>query len=231
MSLRVMAIGAHPDDLEIYAFGTLAAYRKMGAELQFVIATDGAKGGRSPQKLRPTRMAEAKAAAALLDAEPLFLGFPDGALVCDGALLGALKPIIAEHRPDLVISHAGNDYHGDHRALSQAVHLAASFSAPVIEMDTLHGTGFYPTIYVDTTAHADLKRRAILCHQSQDPDRFIPMSETLARHRASQCNHPEGLAEAFTFSPRFPFADIRNLLPPAPTPRPVARRDEPPDTN
>jgi LmbE family N-acetylglucosaminyl deacetylase len=230
MSLKIMAIGAHPDDLEIYAFGTLAAYRDMGAELIFVIATDGARGGRDPERLRTARIAEAKAAAALLDIAPIFLDFPDGTLVCDSPLLGALKSVIADHRPDLVMTHARNDYHGDHRALAEAVHLAASFSAPVLEMDTLYGTGFTPTFYVDTSAHAELKREAILCHASQDPERFIPMSENLARHRASQCNHPEGMAEAFAFSPRFPFADIRGLLPPAPDPRPVARRDVPPET-
>lgn len=225
MTIQVMAVGAHPDDLEIYAFGTLAAYKAMGAELVFVIATDGAKGGTDPVALRRARLDEARAAAALLDVEPRFLDFPDGALVCDGALVGALKATIAECRPDIVITHASNDYHGDHRALSQAVHLAASFSAPVVEMDTLNGTGFNPTFYVDTSTHGDLKRKAILCHRSQDPERFIPTSENLARHRAAECNHPEGMAEAFSFSPRFPFADIRDLLPPAPRPRPVARRD------
>ncbi|SDG58425.1 PIG-L deacetylase family protein [Pelagibacterium luteolum] len=225
MSLKVMAVGAHPDDIEIYCFGSLAAYAAMGAELALVVATDGALGGADPKALRLLRLGEARVAAQLLDTEPVFLDFPDGSLVCDGPLVAALKREISSFVPDLIITHADNDYHGDHRALSQAVHLAASFSAPVLEMDTLRGTGFVPTHYVDISAHSDVKTAAIRAHQSQDPERFVAASEDLARRRAAECNHLAGMAEAFAFSPRFPFADIRDLLPPAPPVTPVARRD------
>ncbi|MGX5802231.1 PIG-L deacetylase family protein [Bradyrhizobium sp. Arg314] len=43
--MKILALGAHPDDIEIFMFGTLAAYAAQGAELTFAIATDGAKGG------------------------------------------------------------------------------------------------------------------------------------------------------------------------------------------
>jgi len=44
--VKVLALGAHPDDIEIFMFGTLAAYAAQGAELTFAVATDGAKGGK-----------------------------------------------------------------------------------------------------------------------------------------------------------------------------------------
>jgi N-acetylglucosamine malate deacetylase 1 len=230
--MRILALGAHPDDIEIYMFGTLSAARAQGAELALAIATDGARGGMGDGKaLALTRAAEARAAAALLGVEPRFLAFPDGALVADASLVDALRMLLAWTRPDLIITHAPNDYHGDHRALSEAVRLAAGFSAPVLFADTMGGTGFVPTHYVDVTGHFPLKAQAIRAHASQDPERFLARAESLNAFRAGQCNAPAGsYAEAFRFEPVFPFADIRDLLPPAPPVRPVAARDRLADT-
>lgn len=160
--MKILAIGAHPDDIEIFMYGALAAWKAMGAELAFAIATDGSKGGSaSAAKLRKTRTAEAKAAAARLGVTPRFLGFIDGELVPDAPVVAAVRALIASTAPDLIVTHAPNDYHGDHRALSDAVRLAASFKAPVLWADTLQGVGFAPTHYVDVTAHYPLKRKAI----------------------------------------------------------------------
>jgi len=216
--LKILALGAHPDDIEIFMFGTMAAYAAQGAELTFAIATDGAKGGRSdPRVLARVRRQEAAAAAALIGAAPRFLDFPDGDLVADAALIGALKALIREIGPDLAITHAPNDYHGDHRALSDGVRIAASFGVPVLHADTMGGTGFAPTHYVEISGHADIKAKAIRMHQSQDPDRFVDIARTQNAFRSGQCNGaPGSLAEAYRFEPMFPFGDIRALLPPAP---------------
>ena len=221
--MKVLALGAHPDDIEIFMFGTLAAYATQGAELTFAIATDGAKGGRGdPGSLVRARREEATAAAALLGVTPHFLGFPDGALVADSVLIGALKTLIGDVQPNLAITHAPNDYHGDHRALSDGVRIATSFAVPVLHVDTMGGTGFSPTHYVDISTHFDLKAKAIRAHQSQDPERFVHAARTQNAFRAGQCNGAAGsFAEAFRFEPVFPFADIRALLPPAPPIRTV----------
>ena len=228
--MKLLAIGAHPDDLEIYLFGTLAVARARGDELVLAIATDGAAGGQgSAERLRTTRRAEATTAAALLDAEPRCLDFPDGTLVADAALVGALRTLIRDARPDLVLTHAPNDYHGDHRALADAVRIAANFAAPVAHVDTMMGVGFLPTHLVDVTAHMALKRAAILAHASQDPARFVAMVERQNGFRAAQAGVPEGYAEAFRFEPLYPFADIRDLLPPPPRPVPVRDRRATPE--
>jgi N-acetylglucosamine malate deacetylase 1 len=226
--MRVLALGAHPDDIEIFMFGALAGWKAMGAELAFAIATDGAKGGRlPPEELRRTRKVEATAAAAHLGVTPRFLDFPDGELVADAALIGVLRALIAETDPDLVVTHAPNDYHGDHRALSDAVRIAVSFRAPVLWTDTLRGAGFVPTHYVDITTHAALKEAAIREHVSQEPERFVEWSRQLAAFRAGEANGPPGsAAEAYRFEPQFPFVDIRGLLPPAPPVRPVHDRSK-----
>jgi LmbE family N-acetylglucosaminyl deacetylase len=221
--VKVLALGAHPDDIEIFMFGTMAAYAAQGAELTFAIATDGARGGKGdPAALARARREEASAAAGLLGVTPRFLDFPDGALVADAALIATLKALIAEVQPDLAITHPPNDYHGDHRALSDGVRIAASFAVPVLHADTLGGTGFSPTHYVDVCAHWDVKAKAIRAHSSQNPEQYVAVARTQNEFRAGQCNGaPGALAEAFRFEPVFPFADIRALLPPAPPIRPV----------
>jgi LmbE family N-acetylglucosaminyl deacetylase len=221
--LKILALGAHPDDIEIFMFGTMAAYAAQGAELTFAAATDGARGGKSDATvLARLRREEATAAAALLGAAPRFLDFPDGELVADAVLIGALKTLIRETGPDLVITHAPNDYHADHRALSDGVRIAASFAVPVLHADTMGGTGFAPTHYVDVSAYRDIKTQAIRAHRSQRPEQYVDRARIQNEFRAGQCNAvPGSLAEAFRFEPTFPFADIRALLPPAPPVRPV----------
>ncbi len=221
--MRLLAIGAHPDDLEIFCWGSLCAWHRAGARLTLAVATDGAAGGDAPgDALAHARAAEAGAAAAALGVEPRMLGFPDGRLMPDAALVGVLDTLVAEIAPDLIVTHAANDYHADHRALSAAVAQAAGFRAPVLDMDTMNGTGFRPNVWVDVTAHWPAKEAAILCHASQRPARLVAMSDRQAAFRAGECNAPmEARAESFRFEPRFPFADIRALLPPAPALRPV----------
>lgn len=227
--MRLLALGAHPDDIEIYMFGTLAAARARGDDVVLAIVTDGAAGGGGdPAELRRTRQAEASVAARLLGLTPRFLGFSDGTLVADAGLVATLRSIIVETAPDLIITHAPNDYHGDHRALSDAVRIAASFAAPVLWADNMQGAGFAPTHYVDITGHFATKVEAIRAHVSQDPERFVIAAERLNAFRASQANGwPPCYAEAFRFEPSFPFVDIRELLPPAPVLRPVSDRRKP----
>jgi len=226
--VKVLALGAHPDDIEIFMFGTMAAYAAQGAELNFAIATDGAKGGPGdPAALAKARQEEARAGASLLGVAPRFLDFPDGKLIADAALIATLKTLIGEVKPDLVVTHAPNDYHGDHRALSDGVRIAASFAVPVLHADTLGGTGFSPTHYVEMSAHWDIKARAIRAHRSQGPEHYVNRARIQNEFRAGQCNGvPGALAEAFRFEPTFPFADIRALLPPAPPIRPVTVKQD-----
>jgi LmbE family N-acetylglucosaminyl deacetylase len=221
--MRVLAVGAHPDDLEIFCWGSLCAWSAMGADLTLAVATDGAGGGVDPGPALAARRAdEARAAARTLGVAPVLMGFPDGGLVADAALIDALRGLVRDATPDLVVTHAPNDYHADHRALSAAVGQAAGFAAPVLWMDTLNGTGFAPTHWVEVTAHWPAKEAAIRCHASQSPERFVVSSTRQAAFRAGEANGPpEARAEAFRFEPRFPFADLRALLPPPPPLRPV----------
>lgn len=223
--MKVLAIGAHPDDIDILMGGTVAAFQEQGDEVVLAIATDGAKGGTiDPAELVRIREQEAAAAAGVFGLMPVMLGFPDGGLRAEGQVIDRIAEFIRAERPQLVITHAPNDYHGDHRALSDTVRIATNMVAPVMWMETIMGVGFVPTHYVDITRFIDLKRAAIRAHKSQDPERFVEMAELGGRYRSAQCNANQGYAEVFRFEPVFPFGDPRNLLPPAPGVAPVRDR-------
>ena len=81
--------------------------------------------------------------------------------------------------------------------------------------------GFNPDYYVDITEHFDAKKQAIMAHISQEPERFVSATSIMNRFRAAQCNAPDGhYAESYRVDRRFPFIDLRELLPPPPTYRP-----------
>ena len=219
--LTVTAIGAHPDDIEIFMYGFLAACRDRGDKLNLIVATDGAAGGPEPgPELAKRRAGEAEKGLKKLGKASL-LGLPDGNLAGAGDASAAIREAVNATSPDLILTHAPEDYHPDHRALSAMVADAASFRCPILFADTLMGIGFEPDFYVDITAHAKEKHAAIMAHESQQPGRFGRAVEIMNRYRAAQCNAPDDhRAEAWRVEGRFPFADIRSMLPPAPPYRP-----------
>jgi LmbE family N-acetylglucosaminyl deacetylase len=105
--------------------------------------------------------------------------------------------------------------------LSHFVTDAVGFTCPVLFAETLMGVGFTPDFYVDITPFFDDKQAAIMAHDSQEPERFAAASALMNRYRAAQCNAPDGhYAEAYRMAARFPFADIREMLPAPPAYRP-----------
>ncbi|MEZ5751752.1 MAG: PIG-L family deacetylase [Paracoccaceae bacterium] len=225
--MRIVVVTAHPDDAEISAGGMILAWRAIGASVTILCATDGAKGGSTPgPALAQRRAAEARAGAALLGAQLEMMGHPDGVLSEAGGFAADLTGRLARLAPDLVLAHAANDYHPDHRAVAEAARRACGFSVPLAWLETAMGTGFLPTHYIDTTAHQPTKETALRQHASQDPERFVESSRLLARLRAAQCGF-DGFAECLRHEPVYPFADIRGLLPSAPPIRPVRDRSRP----
>ena len=224
--LNITAIGAHPDDIEIFFYGTLAACRDRGDRLSLVVATDGGAGGDEPGAgLAARRAAEAEMGLVRLG-QPIMLELPDGRLAEADDAMSRLRDAVEETAPDLVLTHAPEDYHPDHRALSRMVADIASFRCPILLADTLMGVRFTPQFYVDISAYGDEKEAAIMAHESQEPHRFVKAAQIMNEFRAGQCNAPQGdLAEAWRIDSRFPFADIRSLLPPAPPMRPFYVRN------
>ena len=215
--MKLLAIGAHPDDIEIFMFGFIAACKERGDKIFLTIATDGALGTVSiNENLKETRKKEALKGLRNLG-KPIFLDLPDGALSFSNYAPQIIHEHIKSINPDLVITHDPNDYHPDHRSLSKYVKDAIGFSCPIIYAETLMGINFLPDFYVDITKFFHHKIHAIKAHKSQQPEKFIKATKLMNRYRSAQCNAPdENYAEAFRADIRFPFADLRILIPPPP---------------
>src|SRR5918912_714803 len=173
--MRVLAVGAHPDDLEILCGGTLVRYVQDGHEVVMCHATLGNRGSyvHTSEEIARIRGEEARRAAAVAGAEHATLGFSDAEIdAADSEQRLAVVDLIRDTRPDLIITHFPGDYMSDHDEISKLV-FDCSFHAtlplldtgkpyhptvtPIYYMDTLMGIGFQPTEYVDVSDTIDVK--------------------------------------------------------------------------
>ena len=212
--MKILALGAHPDDIEIFMYGLVSIYKKEGNQVFTMIATDGAKGGSQTDDLLIKQRAEETAAGLKNLSTPIFLNIPDSELGEDPVHQKIIKENILNIMPDLIITHSQHDYHADHRSLSILTSSAVSHYIPILYCDTLMGVNFQPNYYIDITDHFEMKKEAVLEHNSQNPERFVDLFKLMNAYRAAQCNAPKGkYAEAYSFISSFPFSDIREILP------------------
>jgi LmbE family N-acetylglucosaminyl deacetylase len=210
--MRVLAVGAHPDDLELLCGGTLARYVKEGHEVIMCHATKGDRGSYvySSEEIARIRDGEAGRAAAVAGAQHATLGFSDGeVLASDPEQRRAVVDLVRETRPELIITHYPADYMSDHNEISKLV-FDASFHAtlplfetgkpnydlvaPIYYMDTLMGIGFQPAEYVDVSGVIETKVAMLEAHASQltwlrDHDQvdIVEQMKTATRFRGLQC--------------------------------------------
>ncbi len=190
--MNVLAIGCHPDDVEIACAGTLAKCVKRGDRVIVCHASTGNLGHViiPPDELTIIRANEAKSAGALAGIEVIYGGFDDLMIFDNGKLArDKLVDVIRYANPDFIITHNPDDYMPDHTAVSRLV-FDAAFTAtlpnytdyehvysdpsgapakvvPIYYMDTLAGVNFVPTEFVDVSEEIDLKIRMLECHASQ----------------------------------------------------------------
>ena len=212
--MKILAIGAHPDDIEIFMFGFLSCCKEMGYKISTIIATDGSLGGNNDDnKLVENRRKETQNGLNKLDV-PLFLNLPDGSLGNEANHIKIIRSSILKVKPDLIVTHYYKDYHSDHINLSNIIKNVVGHNIPVLYCDTMMGINFNPTYYIDISKYMTDKIKSISCHKSQNPERFVELVRLMNSYRAAQCNAPKGkYAEAYFFESSFPFSDIRNILP------------------
>jgi N-acetylglucosamine malate deacetylase 1 len=186
----ILAIHAHPDDIETLGAGTLALLAKLGHRITLVTATAGEGGATEtgPEATALIRQAEAAAAAAIIGADYRCAGFGDLAVFNDDASRRRMTELIREARPDIVITASPVDYHPDHEAVSVLARDACfASSAPnyrtgpaaalekiphLYFMDaiggrTREGERIRPDFGVDITGYLETKRRMLMEHRSQ----------------------------------------------------------------
>jgi LmbE family N-acetylglucosaminyl deacetylase len=142
--MNILAVGCHPDDLEIGCGGTLARYARGGHTVVMCIVANGNQGHAviMPEALRAIRRAEALAAGERLGAaQTLTLDVPDLLVSSENAgTVRKLVEVIRRTRPDLIITHSPEDYMRDHVEVSRLV-FDASFSASVPHFSTGEAEG------------------------------------------------------------------------------------------
>src|SRR5215467_3773567 len=185
-SLRLLILGAHPDDADYAAGGTAALYRAAGHTVKMVSLTNGDAGHHIEPgpALAERRRAEAAAAGAVIGAEYILLDNHDGLLLPTLENRLAIIRLIRSFRPDLVLTHRPNDYHPDHRYTSQLVQDAAYMvTVPAIAPDTPHLAAnpviaylpddfqkpypFTPTVALDVGKVVERIVDMLHCHTSQ----------------------------------------------------------------
>ncbi|WP_168120483.1 PIG-L deacetylase family protein [Paenibacillus sp. HB172176] len=216
--MRILAIGAHPDDIELQCGGTLALYARQGHAVYMAVSTNGDKGNHDvePARLAELRKAEFEASCAELGATPIWMGFEDEYLVNDLSARLKFVDVIRSVDPDLVITHDPNDYHPDHRYTNQLVwdaitlagvhHVKTEYAATkrqvtLYYMDNLGGINFQPAEFVDISEVIDIKKQALAKHESQtrifrellNID-LLDVVETIGKFRGYQagCAYGEG---------------------------------------
>jgi len=216
---RVLAVVAHPDDAELLCAGTLARAKAAGAAIAICVLCRGDKGQPSKKvaNLAVVRRKEAAASARLLGAHIFFGEESDATLTDSVATRRKLIEIYRKFNPTLVLAHAPEDYHADHRAASALAEAASWFCAsrghktrtPAMEsppsvwwMDTVNMAGFMPAFYVDIAGYEELKAQMLSCHKSQllrDKDADVsPLAELMRlQMRARGMQAGVDAAEAF----------------------------------
>ncbi len=141
---RVLAIGAHPDDIEIGCGGILLHHRDAGQAITLLTMTAGEAGGAGA-----VRVAEAERPAALLSARLFLLALDDTDISVGGGTVAAIFDVLDEVRPTTVYTHTAQDVHQDHRSVHHATLVAARAVPRVYAYQSPSSTvDFRPTRFV-----------------------------------------------------------------------------------
>ena len=182
----VLAIGAHPDDVEIGAAGTLAMHRRLGHEVSILTLSRGARGG-----TEDTRAGESRKAAEVIGATLYHEDLQDTSIREGDPTIGVITRIVQAVRPTVIYTHSLHDVHQDHRNTHQAALVAVRqvgrvycFQSPSATVD------FRPTRFVAIDEQLDRKLEAIDAFASQveiraylEPD----LIESTARYWSRYC--------------------------------------------
>lgn len=176
MKLDVLAIGTHPDDVELGCGGTLALLARQGRRVGILHLTRGERGTRGTAE---ERRAEAERAAEALGAADLaFLDCGDGCLRTGPAEEDALIEVLRRWRPDLVIGPTPHDRHPDHTRSHRLVEAAAFYAGlrnrgegepfrPAAVFSYMQHDLFTPSFLVDVTSTWDAKLASLAAYRSQ----------------------------------------------------------------
>ncbi len=214
--MNILAIGAHPDDIEIGCGGTLAKYAKQGHKVFTATATNGNIGSATlpMEEIAKIRKEEARRAAAHIGAEYICLDYDDEMFFEDKQARINFINLVRYCKADVILTHSPHDYNPDHELTSKIINDIAVM-IPIAKIQTkakpydkipiiayfepANGLGFIPTEYVDITDVIDIKKAMYGEHKSQvqwmsdnykdavGKDDFFETTLVQARYRGMQC--------------------------------------------
>lgn len=190
----IIAVGAHPDDIELGCGGTVCAATRAGARVIAVVMTKGERGGDSEG-----RCEEAIAGLGKLGVTEVHFGdFPDTEVPSSPKAVSFLEQFHNKAKPGTVLTHSVNSMHQDHRQVGWLSMSAFRFSPRILAYETPRVTSsFNPTYYVDVSSCIKDKWAALQCHRSQSDKKYINYDAiiSMAAFRGQQVNVAH--AEAF----------------------------------
>lgn len=238
MKLDILAVGVHPDDVELGCGGTLIKQIQEGYKVGILDLTQGELGTRGSAKLR---LVESENARQIIGAEVRHnLAFRDGFFVNDEEHQLKIIEIIRKYQPDVVLANAPDDRHPDHGRAAQLIY-DAYFLSGLRKIETIYEgekqvawrpKSFFhyiqakylkPDFLVDVSAQFDAKMQSVLAYKSQffdpnfkEPNTFISSPEFLEFLKARSRDFGQSIgvqfAEGFISKRFFGVDDISKLL-------------------
>ena len=192
--MKVLAVGAHPDDIELGAGGTISKHVISGDEVHFLVLTYGEKSGDKAERKR-----EAEKSAKILKAKSLNFGEMEDTRISDGIeTVMKIEEFVNQIQPHRVYTQCVQDRHQDHRNTAYATFSAARKVAEVFSYESPDSyPNFVPQYYIQVSDTIFTKIRALRQFSSQKTKRFFEAEaiKGLSRFRGYQVGIP--YAEAF----------------------------------
>lgn len=190
---RVLAIGAHPDDVELGCAGTMLDHRMRGDQLTILTLSRGEVGG-----ARAARLREATDTAEALGAQLLFGDLPDTRISSGADTVQLMEEVVAVVQPTVVYVHSEHDTHQDHRAASTAAAVATRTVRRVFAYESPSATNdFDPTRFVPIDSVLSRKVEILGLFESQharsylDPGAVSAAARYWARHLGAATTYAE----------------------------------------
>ncbi|MBL8817975.1 MAG: PIG-L family deacetylase [Planctomyces sp.] len=188
--LRVLAIHAHPDDIEFQCAGTLLRLRKLGCQISVATMTpgDGGSAEHSAEEIAAIRRLEAKAAADILGAEYTCLEFRDLSICFDNDSRHRVTEFVRRKQPHLILTAPPVDYMHDHEITSALVR-DACFNASVPNYKTCQWDPAPPTVRIPWLYYVDAVEGMDHFGNRQSVDFIVDVTNEFAeKHRAVACH-------------------------------------------
>lgn len=161
--MKILALGAHPDDIEFGCGGTFIKYSRQNHQIYFMVMTKGEFGG-----IPEVREREQDEATRILGVKKVFWGgYKDTELPNDRIIITHIDKVLTEIAPDEVYVNYLEDIHQDHRILARCTLAATRYIKRVFFYEDYTSCGFEPDIFVDIEDVLEEKQDLIRIYSSQ----------------------------------------------------------------